>query len=100
MIFNAEVTLGNVLQILAILGGGMWFMAGVKSKMELLTQALSGLDRRITSVETSISALNTTTIELARQEVRLDSHAHRLKDLEAETRKRTNITESGLGHNI
>lgn len=81
-ILTWEITVGNILQIATILGGGMWFVAGVKNKIDLLTQAMQSLDKRLTSVEAAIGLLNQTTVELAKQEVRLDSHMQRLQRLE------------------
>lgn len=70
-----EVTLGNLATIATIAGGWIWFFAGLKGKIDLLTQRLS-------SLEATISQLSIGLVQLAKQEVRLDSHAERIQHLE------------------
>jgi hypothetical protein len=82
MMFDFQVTLGNVLQILSIVGGWIWIVSNLKSEIKILVNSLIGIKERLTAVEISVTALNKATVELARQEVRLDSHAERLVDLE------------------
>lgn len=89
-LFSFDITLGNVLQIAAFLSVGYAFVASLKGRVDLLTQALTALDRRINSLESAVTSLNSSTIDLARQEVRLDSHARRIVELETELKNKLN----------
>ena len=70
-----EITLGNLITSGVIVGGWLWFFAGLKGKIDLLSQ-------RINSLEVTIGNLSTALIQVAKQEVRLDSHAQRIQSLE------------------
>lgn len=79
---SPEITTGNIITAISVLGGWAWFLFSLKSKIELLTQALSVIDRRLTSVENTIGQLNVTAIQIAKQEVRLDNQSSRISKLE------------------
>ena len=72
MMLSWELTLGNVLNIVTIGAGAIMFIMAIKGKLELLNQNLSIIDKRLTSVENAVSMISQATVQLAKQELRLD----------------------------
>lgn len=81
-IVSMEITLGNLFTIGAILGGWLVFLVSLKGQIQLLSQALSSIDKRLVAVEAAIAHFSQNTIELAKQGVRLESVVERVADLE------------------
>lgn len=80
-----ELTLGNLLNVGTIIGGTIIFVMSIKGRLDVLNTNLNVIDRRLTAVETSISALSQATVQLAKQEVRLDTLAKEIAELKKTT---------------
>lgn len=80
--FSFEVTLGNILTVSSILFGWGLYVVALKGKVELLMQALNSIDRRLTAVESSMASQAQAFIQLAKQEIMLQSLDRRVDDLE------------------
>ena len=76
-----DLTLGNLLNIASIVIGCILFIMTMKGKLDLLNQNLYTIDRRLTAVEGLISTLSQATVQLAKQEVRLDIIAREIEQL-------------------
>lgn len=72
---SPEITYGNLATAGAIVSGWLWFFAGLKNKIDVLND-------RIQSLEGTINRFSEALIQIAKQEVRLDSHAQRLQHIE------------------
>ena len=86
--------LGNVLtimQIVAILGGGMFFLYRMEGKIQVVTSAQSGFMIRLDKVDIKLDSLTTVIVQLAKQEQRLDSADARLQELTTRIDSITNI---------
>jgi hypothetical protein len=73
MVIDATVSIGNLLQILAMLGGGFWFLYSVKGEMSGLTIIQKQFADRLEKIDKQLEILAKTTIELAKQEVRMNN---------------------------
>lgn len=83
MTLNAA-DLGNILtilQILAILGGGIWFSARMEAKIQLLANAHTTFTSRLDKVDTKLDSLTTVTVQLAKQEERMANQDTRMQEL-------------------
>ena len=76
-----ELTLGNVLNIVTIAVGTIVFIMTMKGKLELLNHGLTVIDKRLTAVENAVSMISQATVQLAKQEIRLDILAKELESL-------------------
>lgn len=76
-----ELTLGNVLNIIAIAVGTIVFIMTMKGRLELLNQSLTVIDKRLTAVENAVSMISQATVQLAKQEIRLDMLAKEVESL-------------------
>ena len=77
--FDATVTLGNVLTIVGMGVAGIAFVLAMKGELRVFAQ-------RLDKLESVMGRVTEALVELARQEVRLDAHADRIKNLEQERR--------------
>ena len=77
-----EITLGNYIQIGTMISMCIVFVVTLKGEYKVLAAGMTAIDKRLTMVELSLAGLNAATIQLARQEERLDSLAQRITDLE------------------
>ena len=69
---NWELTAGNIATIITIATSAVVFIMQIKGKLELLNQNLLVIDRRLTAVESAVSLISQATVQLAKQEIRLD----------------------------
>ena len=77
-------TLGNwltVLQIFAILGGGMFFLYRMEGKIQLLSGAQTSLIIRLDKVDIRLEQISGVMIQLAKQEERMDAMDRRYQEL-------------------
>ena len=77
-----EITLGNIITAGSILFGWGIYVVALRGKVDLLMQALGSIDRRLTAVESSMASQTQAFIQLAKQEVMLQSLDQRVDDLE------------------
>ena len=76
--------LGNILtimQIVAILGGGMFFLYRMEGKIQIVTSTQSGFIQRLDKVDIKLDSLTTVIVQLAKQEQRLDGCDARIQEL-------------------
>ena len=82
------VTGGDILTAGSIVVGGAIFVINVRSKLDLLTQALNNIDKRLTDVENMIKGFSDQTIEIAKNKVHIEALEERLDDMDKEIRYR------------
>lgn len=91
--------LGNVLtamQIVAILGGGMFFLYRMEGKIQLVTASQSGFIARLDKVDEKLESLTGVIIQLAKQEQRMDATDNRVQELSTRIDGMTHIYELGF----
>jgi hypothetical protein len=76
--FEYSISLGNLLTIITLAGGWLLFLSGLKGKIDLLTQTLSTIDKRMNSMENSIANLSSATVQIAKQEVFIQNLEQRI----------------------
>lgn len=76
MVFDASITLGNVLTMISIVGAGFVFVMTMHSN-------LTALGDRVGRVEGVMQQVTSALIQIAKQEERLNSHAERIARLES-----------------
>lgn len=77
-------SLGNILtllQILGILGGGVWFYAGVKGEIKALSAGHLEFVKKLEKVDNKLESFNGVLIQLAKQEERMTAQDTRLQEL-------------------
>lgn len=77
-------TLGNILtilQILAIISGGIWFSARMEAKIGALTSAHANFVSRLDKVDGKLDGFNNVLVQLAKQEERMTAQDSRLQEL-------------------
>ena len=77
--FDATVTLGNILTLVGMGVTGLAFVLSMKGELRVFAQ-------RLDKLESVMGRVTDALVELARQGVRLDAHAERIKNLEQERR--------------
>lgn len=85
MNFDMTVTLGAVLNMLAMLGGGVWFMITVNTKLSTLIaerkQEYMANIGRFEEIDKQLEKLIAVTIQLAKVEERINSLDVKFNDL-------------------
>lgn len=76
--FNNVLT---ILQILGILGGGVWFYAGIKQEVKSLATSSIEFAKKLEKVDQKLEGFNGVLIQLAKQEERMTSQDQRLQEL-------------------
>jgi len=77
-------SLGNLLtglQIVAMLGGGLYFIWAMKAELHLLRATQTVFIERLDKVENKIESLTSIIIQIAKQEERMDAADKRLQEL-------------------
>jgi hypothetical protein len=77
MAFDATISLGNLLTIVAMVGSVYFFIMTMRGDLRVLGQ-------RLTSVEVGMAQVTLALVQLAKQEARLDAHADRISRIEQE----------------
>lgn len=81
MVIDATVSIGNLLQMLVMLGAGIWFLYTVKGELSTLAQIQKQFAERLDRIDKELELLSKTTIEIAKQEVRMNNIDSRLQEL-------------------
>jgi hypothetical protein len=92
-------TLGNwltLLQIVAILGGGMFFLYRMEGKIQLVTSTQDSFIHRLEKVDEKLEQLTSVIIQLAKQEQRMDAADARVQELSTRIDGMTHIYELGF----
>ena len=71
--FDPTLNLGHLLQIAALLVGGIWFAAGVQGDQAIMSAEAAETKRRLAAVEAGLG-------DLARENTRLTISVNRLSD--------------------
>lgn len=81
MVIDATISIGNLLQIVAMLGGGFWFLYSVKGDMSVLANVQKHFADRLDKIDKELEALAKVAIEMAKQEVRMSNMDARMQEL-------------------
>ena len=73
MTFDNTVTLGGIINVLVMLGGGVAFLISMKTAISVLAQNVNYLTERITLIERDIKILNQVTVNNAVNEEKISS---------------------------
>lgn len=90
--FDNTINVGTLLQIIAMIGGGIWFLWKMDVKISLLVQRLDNNIKerdaqhtanltRFTNIDLQLKELIDTTIKIARAEERMDAVDIRIQEL-------------------
>ena len=80
------ITLGNMIEIVGILGGGIFFMAKVSGTFKLLVYRLEHLEATIAAHSGRLNSINDAMVTLARQEERLNNLSARIESMRQDER--------------
>jgi len=98
MTFNGSIDIGQILTLAAMLLGGFYFVWEIKGKLNLLIQETTMRHdsnvKEFTDIKTQLSELSKVAIELAKQEIRMNTIDQRM--LEISTRVHS-LTEKAVG---
>lgn len=73
--------IGIALNVLSLIGGGLYALAKVDSRLEVLSNAHVSFVQRLDKVDTKLNGLNDVVIQIAKQESRLDAVDQRMQAL-------------------
>lgn len=79
--FDATITLGTVLQIIAMVASIGYFVWKLQIQLEVLSAQHRTFAQRIDTVDTKLDKLSTVVIDIARQEERMDAQDKRIQEL-------------------
>jgi hypothetical protein len=86
--FTPDISFGNLITWAGVFFAWVSFLMIMRNKVELIAHGIEVMDKRMSSVEMAIKTLTEVTIQIAKQEVKLDSHARRLGEIEEIQRAR------------
>lgn len=72
---------GIALNVLSLIGGGLYALAKVDSRLEVLSNAHVSFVQRLDKVDTKLNGLNDVVIQIAKQESRMDAIDQRMQAL-------------------
>jgi sugar-specific transcriptional regulator TrmB len=78
---DGTITVGNIIEIITIAGGGITFMVKLLAKFDIFSKRLDRLDNQMERVETAMAKLSEVTAQQATQNGRIDSIESRLNML-------------------
>jgi prefoldin subunit 5 len=84
----------SIVQLLVILGGGAYFIWSMQTGIAVLTTRQAQIDERLVKIEASIDRLSSTTVEIARQDERVNHVEARLQELSNRIHAITDIQKS------
>ena len=79
--FDNTITMGNLLQIIAMLLGGLYFVWVMEKKIALLTVTQTTFAAKLTEIDTEVKNITKITVEMAIQNERLVALDKRLNEL-------------------
>lgn len=79
--FDNTVTMGNVLQIVAMLLGGLYFVWIMEKKISILALTQTNFSNKLIEIETEVKNITRITVEMAIQNERLVALDKRLNEL-------------------
>lgn len=78
---DATVSLGNLLQIIAMLGGGLYFLYSMKGELAVINNVQQNFKDQLNVMNEELKVLSKITIEIARQDERMNAQDIRLTTL-------------------
>ena len=81
MIFDWTVTLGNLLTLVGMLGGGLYAITAIKSDMALISQRVGRAETDLRTIADKMDQLSQVLIQIAHQEEKLNQLDERLSAL-------------------
>lgn len=90
--FDLTVNLGNLITIVSVAVGGIWFLANFRTDIQIIVQRLSqfdselkNFDQRLAKMADGLDKLTEVLTRIARQEERLDGIDQRINESAART---------------
>lgn len=81
MVIESTISVGNLLQIVAMLAGGFYFLYTMKGEMSILTVIQKQFASRLDKIDQELVLLSKVTVDLARQDERMTAQDKRLQEL-------------------
>lgn len=91
--FDSTVTMGNLLQIIAMLLGGLYFIWVMEKKISILAINHTNFSERLTKIDIELQALAKITVEIARQDERMTAQDKRLQELSVRIEDLSKLTK-------
>jgi len=91
MNFDPHITVGNLLEILMIGIGGLYFIWEIKGKLSILQLNSETFEKHLSTLEVDVKELSRITALVANQSNRMDNFDTRIKDLRENVNSITNI---------
>jgi hypothetical protein len=79
--FDLTINLGMILQTLAIVAGGIFFLWEMKLQLNLLKQNQNQIDIKLEAISLKVNELGQAAIQIARQDERLNAQDLRIQEL-------------------
>lgn len=79
--FDLTISMGNILQIFAMLFGGLFFLYRMEARLIVLSAVQETFVNRLTNLETEVKKLADVTVEIARQDERMTSQDLRINTI-------------------
>lgn len=81
MAFNPTLDLGDLVKFGCLLLSGLWFVAKMSARLDLVTAKVDALKTVIAGQNEQLAEFSRALIQIARQDERLDALDRRLEDL-------------------
>ena len=81
MTFDTTISLGTLLQTIAMLGGALYFLWRLQLRLEVIDTKQISTIQKIDSIEKELEKITLVVIEQARQNTRLDNFEARVQEL-------------------
>lgn len=91
--FDNTITMGNVLQIIAMLLGGLYFIWVMEKKISLLAITQTNFAGKLSEIETEVKNLTKITLEIAVQGERMNALDRRLNELSIRIDDQSKLTK-------
>lgn len=79
--FDNTITMGNVLQIVAMMLCGLYFVWVMEKKISLLALTQTNLAERLSKIDIELQQLTKITVDIARQDERMTAQDTRIQEL-------------------
>lgn len=81
MILDWTITVGNLIEMIGIMGGGMFFLTKVSATFKLVIYRLEHLEETLKTHSGRLNTIGEAMVTLARQEERLNGLSKRIETL-------------------
>lgn len=79
--FDSTITMGNILQIVAMLLGGLYFVWVMDKRIAILNMTQATFTERLTKIDVELQQLTKITVDIARQDERMTAQDTRVQEL-------------------